>query len=83
VVKKDGSIRLCCDFRKLNAKTIPKVFPIPRAEQLLDDIKNADVFSVVDLKSAYWHIPIKPESKEKTAFIHLRANISGMFCLTD
>ena len=39
VKKRDGTIRLCCDFRKLNAKTIPKSFPIPKAENILDDMK--------------------------------------------
>ena len=39
VKKRDGTIRLCCDFRKLNAKTIPKSFPIPNAENILDDMK--------------------------------------------
>ena len=55
VIKKDGLIRLCCDFRKLNAKTVPKTFPIPRTEDLLEDLKGAEVFTILDLKSAYWH----------------------------
>ena len=69
VKKRDGTIRLCCDFRKLNAKTIPKSFPIPKAENILDDMNEADVFTVLDLNSAYWYIPIHVGDKHKTAFV--------------
>ena len=51
VKKRDGTICLWCDFRKLNAKTIPKSFPIPKAENILDDMNEADVFIVLDLNS--------------------------------
>ena len=69
VVKKDGSIRLCCDFRRLNEKTIPKSYPIPRTENLLEDLNHAEVFTILDLKNAYWHIPIREGDKHKTAFV--------------
>ena len=69
VKKRDGTIRLCCDFRKLNSKTIPKSFPIPKAENILDDMNEADVFTILDLKSAYWHIPIHEGDKYKTTFV--------------
>ena len=69
VVKKDGSIRMCVDYRKLNAKTIPKSYPIPRHEDLFDDFVGAEVFTVLDLSSAYWHIPLREEDKEKSAFV--------------
>ena len=68
VVKRDCSIRLCCDYRKLNEKTIPKTFPIPRNENLLD-LHKAEVYTVLDLKSEYWHIPIKQDDQHKTAFV--------------
>ena len=67
--KRDSIIRLCCDFRKLNPKTIPKVFPIPKAENILDDMIEAGVYTVLDLKSAYWHIPINEGDQNKTAFV--------------
>ena len=70
VKKKGWSVRLCCDFRKLNEKMIPNVYPIPRTENIFEKFKGADVFTVLDLKSAYWHIRIKEEDKEKTAFVH-------------
>ena len=68
VLKKDGTIRLCFDFRALNEKTIPKTFPIPKSEDLLD-LKGSEVFTVLDLRTAYWHIPIKEEDQHKTAFV--------------
>ena len=69
VVKKDGSIRMCIDYRKLNSKTIIANFPIPRSEDLLDDLKGCKYFSVIDLKSVYHHILIKEEDRPKTAFV--------------
>ena len=74
---------LCCDFRKLNAKTIPKSFPIPRAENILDDMDEANVFTVLDLKSAYWHIPINECDKHKTAFLVFNAKYQWRVMLFD
>ena len=51
VVKRDGSIRICCDYRKLNEKTIPSSFSIPKNETLLD-LDKAEVYTVLDMKSA-------------------------------
>ena len=56
-------------IEKLNAKTIPKSYPIPRHEDLFDDFADAEVFTVLDLSSAYWHIPLRNEDKKKTAFV--------------
>ena len=64
--KLDGTIRLCCDVRKLNAKTIPKSFAI--AENILDDMNEADVFAALYLKSANRLIPNNEDGKHKTAF---------------
>ena len=69
VVKKDGSIRLCFDYRQLNAKTIPSKYPIPRPDEIFDKLRNAQVFSVIDLKNGYYHIPIRKEDRHETAFI--------------
>ena len=57
VIKKDCSIRMCINYRQLNTKTIPKSYPIPRHEDLFDDFSDAEVFTVLDLSSTYWHIP--------------------------
>ena len=80
VEKRDCSIRLCCGFWKLNAKTIPKSFPIPKAENILDNMYEADVFTVLDLKSTYWHIPINEVDKHKTAFVIPRSSRPEVFC---
>ena len=53
----------------MNAKTIPKSFAIPKAENILDDMNEADVFTVRDLKSVYWHIPINQGDKHNTVFV--------------
>ena len=56
VVKKDGNVRLCVDYRKLNAKTIVTPFPIPRIDDLLEKFKDAKIYSVIDLnQSGAWY----------------------------
>ena len=68
VKKKDGTLRFCIDFRKLNDQTIKDAQPLPRIDDTLDALKGAKYFSTLDLKSGYWQVPIKEEHKEKTAF---------------
>ena len=77
VKKKDGSVRLCCDFRKLNEK-IPNVYPIPRTENIFEKFKGTEMFTVLDLRSAYWHIRIKEGDKEKTHLCTRMGNTIGM-----
>ena len=69
VMKRDGSIRLCIDYRKLNSKTVPKSYPIPKHEDLFDDFANSEIFTTLDLSSAYWHIPLREQDRQKTAFV--------------
>ena len=69
VKKKDGSIRFCVDYRKLNAVTKRDVYPLPRIDDALDAFSNAKFFSTLDLASGYWQVPIEDEDKEKAAFI--------------
>ena len=69
VQKKDGSIRFCVDYRRLNSVTKKDVYPIPRVDESLERFKDMKWFSVLDLKSGYWQIKIKEEDKQKTAFV--------------
>lgn len=69
VNKKDGSIRPCGDYRRLNAKTIPDRYPIPRIEDFNHILENTKFFSKIDLFKAYFQIPLAEEDKEKTAVI--------------
>jgi len=69
IPKKDGELRWVVDFRQVNSNTVPDRYPIPCIEDLLPRIRNASVFSRIDLKSAYWQVGIRQEDQEKTAFV--------------
>ena len=69
VRKKDGSLRFCIDYRHLNLVTKPDVFPLPRMDDLLDQLGQSKFFSTLDLASGYWQVKIHLDSREKTAFI--------------
>ena len=69
VQKKDTSLRLCVDYRKLNNVTKQSSYPLPNIETMLNKFNGATVFSKLDLKSGYWQVPMDKESQEKTAFI--------------
>ena len=66
--KKDGSLRLCIDFRRLNAKIIPDRQPIPRVQDILDGLKGQVLFSTLDMSQAYHQGEISEESRKYTAF---------------
>jgi transposase InsO family protein len=68
VRKKDGSLRLCVDYRRLNAKTTKDAYPLPRIEESFHALAGAKVFSSLDLQSGYHQIAMKPEDQHKTAF---------------
>ena len=68
VRKKDNSLRLCVDYRRLNAKTIRDQFPLPRVEQTFDVLHGSTMFSTMDLTSGYNQIAVADEDREKTAF---------------
>nr|XP_013767485.1 PREDICTED: uncharacterized protein LOC102206490 [Pundamilia nyererei] len=69
VRKKNGSIRICIDYRTLNSRTIPDQYIIPRIDDALDCLTGSKWFSVLDLRSGYYRIAMSEQDKEKTAFI--------------
>jgi len=69
VVKKNGKIRPCVDYRRLNAVTQKDAFPLPRISDCLDAVTGATLFSTFDLTSGYHQIPVKQEDTPKTAFV--------------
>ena len=69
VKKKNQDLRFCVDYRRLNAVTLKDVSPIPRTDDLLDQLGGKKVFSTLDAKSEYWQIQMELSSREKTAFI--------------
>jgi len=69
VAKKNGSVRLCVDYKQLNKYTIPDAYPMKRATELLYDVGKANFITVLDLTKGYWQIPMRPEAKAYTAFV--------------
>ena len=69
VKKKDGSHRFCVDYRVLNSVTKADTFPLPRIDDLLDQLGESNFFSTLDLASGYWQIRVHPDCREKTAFV--------------
>ena len=68
VRKKDGGIRVCLDLRKVNTLTYKGIFPCPRLVNLVDTLAGATVFSTLDIKMAFHHVPLSEDSKPLTAF---------------
>jgi hypothetical protein len=67
--KKDGSKRMCIDYQNLNAVTVKNNYPLPRIDDLLDQLKDAKFFSKIDIRSGYHQMKIRPEDIPKTAFV--------------
>ena len=68
VKKKDGSLRFCIDFRKLNSLTVKDSHPLPCICETLESLAGAAHFSTFDMNSGFWQVPMDEESKQYTAF---------------
>lgn len=69
VKKKDGTVRFCVDYRRLNDITQKDVYPLPRIETCLDTLSNAAWFSTFDLRSGFHQVPVNPRDVNKTTFV--------------
>ncbi|CAF3386340.1 unnamed protein product [Rotaria socialis] len=68
VRKKDGSVRFCIDFRKLNNVTTKDAFPMPRIDDIFDHLSQAEYYTTIDFKSGYFQVGLDPKDRSKTAF---------------
>ena len=75
VEKKDGSPCFCVDFRKLNNVTVKDAYPLPNAEELIDELSGSRWFSTLDLASGYWQVELDLIDREKTAFTFHRKGL--------
>ena len=68
VPKKDGTLRFCVDYRKLNAVTKRDSYPIPRMDECIDSLGEATIFTTLDCNDGYWQVPVADADKDKTTF---------------
>ncbi|KAF4709532.1 hypothetical protein FOZ62_028685, partial [Perkinsus olseni] len=68
VPKKNGAVRMCIDYRRLNQVSVIDAYPIPRPDDVQEHLAGAKVFSTLDLRSGYWQMPVRASDRHKTAF---------------
>ena len=68
VPKKDGSLRMCVDYRRLNSVSEADAYPMPRIDDLIDRLGDARYISALDLTGGYWQVPVAPQACSRTAF---------------
>ena len=68
VKKKDGTLRMCIDYRALNKKTMKNMYPLPRIDELMDELRGSKYFSKIDLISGYHQIKVREQDIPKTTF---------------
>ena len=66
--KKDGTMRLCIDYIELNKVTMKNKYPLPRLDDLFDQLQGASIFSKINLRSGYHQLRIREENVPKTVF---------------
>lgn len=69
VRKKNGSHRLCVDYRALNKKIVKDIYPLPLIDDQLDALQGARVFNMLDLQDGFFHVEVEESSRKYTAFI--------------
>ena len=67
VNNKDGSLRVCIDYRQLNNRTVRDAYPLPRIEEALDALGKAKFFLTLDLTCGYWQVEMEEQDNAKTA----------------
>lgn len=68
VPKPDGTARFSVDYRRLNSLTVKDIYPLPRMDECIDFMGEANVFSMLDSNAGYWKIPVALEDQDKTIF---------------
>ena len=66
--KKGDQLRFCCDFRYLNSVTVKDAYPIPRIDESLSKLGDANFFTTLDLGSTFWQVPLRKQDRDKTGF---------------
>lgn len=79
VSKRDGSKRLCCDYRLLNAKIVRDNFPMPLIDDVLERLQGAKVFTTLDLSNGFFHVPMEENSRKYTSFVTHNGQFEFLF----